>query len=303
MPDGRGFAQNALVRPIILTVALAATATVLAQSPVMEKQLLFGGASAKGWSPAESTVEVSSEHMKVNPTALHWHVTVDYYAGEKNYPIGWPRFSRAIPEGPPRDWSAWDYLHAWIYTTSSRQTLPKEPVGLGIQAPSKGSGLSMILSELKLGQWVEINIPISKIPQPADVRSIQFHIAEANYKHADHLDLFIDDLALLRYAQPTILDFAAETAVMFAGARVVPVTLKLAGIAPGQRAELACELRRDGQTVAQAAASAERGPQRIALDLGAKKLPPGDYELAARVAGNPQPVTAKVRLVESPWRK
>ncbi|MCX6910781.1 MAG: hypothetical protein NTY01_22440 [Verrucomicrobia bacterium] len=291
------------MRPIILAVALAATATVFAQSPVMEKQLLFGGASAKGWSPAESTVEVSTARVKVNATALHWHVTVDYYAGEAQYPIGWPRFGRALPEGSQRDWSAWDYLHMWIYMTASRPTLPKEPVGMGIQAPAKGSGLSMVLTELKLGEWVEINIPISKIPQPGDVRNIQFNIAEANYKHADQLDLFIDDLALLRYAQPTILDFAAETAVMFAGERVLPVKLKLAGIQPGQRAELTCELRRDGQTVAQATASAERGPQRLALDLGGKKLPPGNYELAARVAGNPQPVTAKVRIVESPWRK
>ena len=302
MPDGAGIAQNARVRPIILAVALAATATVLAQSPVMEKQLLFGGASAKGWSPAESTVEVSTARVKVGPAALHWHVTVDYYAGEAKYPIGWPRFSRAIPEGPPRDWSAWDYLHFWVYTTSSRATLPKEPVGLGIQAPDKGSGIHLVLTDLKLNEWVEIKMPVSKIPQPGDVRSIQFNIAEANYKHADQLDLFIDDLALLRYAQPTILEFAAETAVMFAGARVLPVTLKLAGIQPGQRAELTCELRRDGQAVAQATASAERGPQRIALHLGGKKLPPGDYELAARVAGNPQPVTAKVRLIESPWR-
>jgi hypothetical protein len=291
------------VKPILLAIVLAATAAVLAQSPVMEEQLLFGGASAKGWSPAESTVEVSTAHVKVNPTALRWHVTVDYYAGEAKYPIGWPRFGRAIPEGPARDWSAWDYLHFWVYTTSSRATLPKEPVGLGIQAPVKGSGLHVLLSDLKLGEWVEIKIPISKIEQPRDVRNLQFNIAEANYKHGDQLDLFIDDLALLRYAQPTVLDFAAESAVMFAGARVVPVTLKLAGIAPGQRAELACELRRDGQPVAQVTASAERGPQRLALDLGPKKLPPGDYELAARVTGNPQPATAKVRFIESPWRK
>jgi hypothetical protein len=290
------------VKPITLATILTTAAAALAQSPVMEKQLLFGGASAKGWSPAESTVEVSPARVKVNPTALHWHVTVDYYGGEKNYPIGWPRFSRAIPEGPQRDWSAWDYLHMWVYTDTSRAALPKEAVGLGIQAPDKATALHRPLAELKKGEWVKIMVPVSAVTNPADVRNIQFHIAEANYKHGDQLDLFIDDLALLRYAQPTILDFAAETAVMFAGARVLPVKLKLAGIAPGQRAEITCELRRDGQPVAQATASAERGPQRLALDLGSKKLPPGDYELSARVAGNSQPVTAKARLVESPWR-
>ena len=269
----------------------------------MEKQLLFGGASAKGWSPAESTVEVSTARVKVNETALHWHVTVDYYGGEAKYPIGWPRFGRTIPEGPQRDWSAWDYLHMWIYTAASRPTLPKDPVGMGIQAPDKGNGIQMILTELKLGEWVEIKIPISKIARPGDVRNIQFHIAEANYKHQDQLDLFIDDLALLRYARPTVLDFAAETAVMFADAKAVAVRFQLAGVKPGDTVPVTCELRRDGKVMASATAQAARGPQRIIVEPARGGLAPGVYELTARVGdGQPAPTVA-LRVVESPWRK
>jgi hypothetical protein len=279
---------------IILAVAAIANA-----EPVMEKHLLFDSASPKDWWPSESTIEFSPTRVKINASALHWHVPVDYYAGEAKYPIGWPRFSRSFPE-PARDWSAWDYLHMWIYTSSSRPTLPREPVGLGLYVPDRANAYSIRLTELKLNEWVEIKIPMAKIPRPNDVRHIQFHISESDYKHGDKLDLFIDDLALLRYAQPTILDFAAETTVMFADAKTVAARFQLSGVKPGDAVPLMCELRRDGKVVARSTTQASRGPQRISLGLG-KKLTPGNYDLAAR-AGNGSEVTSNVRLVESPWR-
>jgi len=288
----------------VLTTTLSLVATVsAAPAPEMEKQLLFGGVTAKGWSPAESTLEVSTAHVRVGEAALHWHVTVDYYGGEKNYPIGWPRFGRTLPEGAQRDWSAWDYLHMWIFTTSSRPALPKEPVGLGLHAPDKTHTYATSLAELKLGEWVEVMIPVAKIPQPGDVRNIQFHIAEANYKHADQLDLWIDDLALLRYARPTLLDFAAETAVLFADTQVVAARFQLAGVKPNETVPVTCELRHAGQVVARATAQAVRGTQRVAFALESGKLVPGTYELTARAAdGQPTPPIA-LRVVESPWRK
>jgi len=279
--------------------ALIAVAVIAHAEPVMEKQLLFGGATTKGWSPAESTVEISPSRVKVNPTALHWHVTVDYHGGEVKYPIGWPRFGRGITE-PSRDWSAWDFLHMWVYTTSSRPVLPREPVGLGLHVPDRANAYSVRLTELKLNEWVEIKIPIARIPRPSDVRHIQFHISESDYKHGDKLDLFIDDLALLRYAQPTILDFAAETTVAFTDARSLAARFQLSGVKPGGAVPIACELRCNGKVVAHSTTPASRGPQRISLSLD-KKLAPGNYELAVR-AGNGDKATARVRLIESPWR-
>ncbi|MBM3858501.1 MAG: hypothetical protein FJ395_02495 [Verrucomicrobia bacterium] len=278
-------------------LALIALALIAHAEPVMEKQLLFGGATTKGWSPAESTVEVSAARVKVNPTALHWHVTVDYHAGEAKYPIGWPRFGRAIPEGAIRDWSGWDFLHLWVYTTSSRPALPREPVGLGLHVPDRANAYSLRLKELKLNEWVEIKIPIAKIPRPNDVRHIQFHISESDYKHHDKLDLFIDDLALLRYARPTILDFAAEQTVIFADAPAIAARFQLSGVKPGDTVPITCELRRAGKVMACSTAQATRGPQRISLTPG-KKLAPGNYELTA-LGGE---ATVRVRVVESPWR-
>lgn len=282
---------------------LTSSGLFAAAAPQMEKQLLFGGASAQGWSPAESTLEVSTTHVKLNEAALHWHVTVDYFGGEKDYPIGWPRFGRTLPAGEQRDWSAWDFLHMWIFTTASRPTLPKEPLGLGLLTPDKTSAYNTILSQIKLGEWVEVVIPVAKIPRPGDVRNIQFHISEANYKHADQLDLWIDDLALLRYARPTLLDFAAETAVLFDDARVVAAQFQLAGIKPNETVPVTCELRRAGQVVAHAISQAARGAQRITLALETGTLVPGLYELTARAADGQPTAPVALRVVESPWRK
>ncbi|MCX7825832.1 MAG: hypothetical protein N2689_09775 [Verrucomicrobiae bacterium] len=290
------------MKPLLLGTWIAAMGWCCGQEPLMEKLVLFGGDSAKTWSPAESMVTPSAERVKVGKASLHWHVTVDFYGGEKNYPIGWPRFSHAIPEGPQRDWSGWDYLSMWVYTETSREALPREPVGLGLYMPDRSSAYSRSLNELKKGEWVEIRIPIAQIPRHHDVRSMQFHIAESRYRHGDTLDLYVDDIALLRYARPTLLEFAAENAVMFAGGRNVPVSFRLAGVKPGRSAEVACELKRDGRIAARTTMRAERGEQRVTLDAGRGKLAPGYYEIVATVAGNPQPATARLRLVESPWR-
>ena len=272
-------------------------------APEMEKQLLFGGASVKGWSPAESTLEISTAHARVNTNALHWHVTVDYFGGEKYYPIGWPRFGRDLPAGAQRDWSAWDFLHLWVFATSSRAALPKEAVGLGLHTPDKSSSFNTTLSQLKLGEWVEVVIPIAKIARPGDVRNIQFHISESNYKHADELDLWIDDLALLRYAQPTLLDFSAETAVLFTDAKIVAARFQLAGVKPSDTVPVTCELRRAGKVVACATAQAARGAQRIVIEPKSGALTPGVYELTARAAEGQPTAPVHMRVVASPWRK
>lgn len=282
-------------------IAVVVAAATAAAPPEMEKHSLFGAPAPKGWSVAESTLEVTSARVKVNSTALHWHVTVDHYGGERNHPVGWPRFGRAIPEGAERDWSAWDYLRLWVYTTSSRPSLPHTPAGLNLYLPDRANSFSHTLTELKLNEWVEIRIPISKIPRPHDVRYVQFHISESNYQHGDTLDLFIDDLALLRYARPTLLEFAPETRVAFADTPLLATQFHLGGLKPNETVPVVCELRRDGKTVARTTTHAARGPQRLSLRLTGRNLLPGHYELAVR-AGDGDEASARVRFVESPWR-
>jgi len=268
----------------------------------MERLPLFEPAAVKAWSTAESTVAASTAHTRDAATALHWHITVDYHAGEAKYPIGWPRTYRSLPAGPLRDWSAWDYFHCWVHVATNRAKLPAIPAGLGLHVPDRASSFQRTLSELKTGEWVEIRIPIAQIPRAHDVRQIQFHIAESNYQDGDRLDFYFSDLALLRHAAPTIIAFTAENAVIFADAKRLPMRLQLAGLAADATAEVVCELQTAGRIAARTTLRATRGVQTAALDLAAASLAPGDYELRAQIAGQSQSVTTRVRVVESPWK-
>jgi hypothetical protein len=298
-----------LVVNLVFLLAVGGVAAPGAPSPPstsMERRLLFGPETAPEWSAAEATLtEARGADLPRAPAgieaALHWHVTVDYSAGEPNYPIGWPRVNHALPEGPARDWSAWDYLGMWVYADTSRAALPEEPAALLLYTPDRTAEYDRPLAELKKGEWVEITLPLAQVPHDHDVRLLQFYLAEANYRDRDRLDLYIADLSLLRYARPTLLEFAPESAVMFADASRIPVQFRLTGIAPGESAAVSCELRRGGQVAARASLRSERGPRQAVLELGRQRLEPGDYELTAHVAGGPEART-KVRLVASPWR-
>jgi len=288
----------------LLSLLIAALWANAAEAPQdeMQERILIGPDSAKRWAPAESTIETSNTRSRGKQPALHWHITVDHFAGEPNYPIVWPRIGYMFREASERDWTDWDYLQMWVYTETNRSALPREPAGLSIQSPDKEGAYNRALTELKKGQWMQIRIPLKLLGRRQDVRLIQLHISESNYRHQDQLDFYLDEIALLRYARPTLIDFAAETAVMFADARQIPVRFELAGVKTGDSAEVTCELREGRRVMATTAVKAMRGPQRLALDLTKAKLRAGDYEVVGRVAGGSATGSVRVRVVESPWQ-
>lgn len=289
--------------PLLLVVlAVGAHAADLPAGAEFEKLPLVPAEGAKVWSPAESTITASTARVKVGGSSWHWAIAVDHTAGEARYPIGWPRASHAIAVGPLRDWSGWDFLHAWIYAETSRAALPREPLGLGLHTPDRANAFNRALGDVRKDAWQEIIIPLSEIPRHNDVRQIQFHIAESNYAHGDRVDFYLHDLALLRYAAPTLLQFAAESAVAFADAREIAATFQLTGVKPGARVEMTCELRREGAAPVRVVRQLGRGPQRLALDLRREKLTAGNYELSAQITGQPANARVAVRLVDSPWR-
>ncbi len=200
-----------------------------------------------------------------------------------------------------RDWSQWDYFQFWVYTDTTRDALPREPVGLTLYTPDKQNAYLHPLTELKKGEWVQIRIPVSQVPRHHDVRLMQFHISESQYRHEDQLDLYFDEIALVRYAQPTLLEFAPAGDVMFADAKQLALRFNLTGVKPGEGAQVVCELRKQGTALARTAVEGVRGPQRVTIDLSRVKPEAGEYEVAARAAGGAE-AAARVRLVESPWK-
>lgn len=295
-------------RPDILTVSKLGAFVLVngmpagSAEPAMEKRIVFGPEMAGQWSAAESTVDASPRQGWASHPMLHWHIAVDHFGGEANYPVGWPRISCALRDPASRDWSAWDYLQLSIYAGTSRDALPREPVGLAIYTPDKNSAYQRILHELKKDAWTRIRIPIAELPRAQDVRLMQFHIADSHYRHQDQLDLYFEEIALVRYAQPAFLGFGPESRVMFADTAHVPVRFRLAGIAPGETLEVAFELRQGGRTAVRTTARLARGLQRIVLDLRGAQLSAGDCELSAGIAGGAARATAPLRLAPSPWQ-
>jgi hypothetical protein len=271
-----------------------------AADPPLEQHLVFGPDSAPQWSAAESTVAASASLTRTGSPVLHWGITVDHFAGEVNYPIGWPRANCSLRDAEARDWSQWDYFEFWVYTATPRQTLPREPVGLALYVPDRDAAYRRPLTELKIDEWVHVRIPLSEVPRRQDVRMLQVHISESQYRHQDRLDFYFDSLVLSRYAQPTLLEFRSELAIAFADVRQLGVAFQLAGVQADQRVEVTCELR-DGETViTRTALEATRGPQRVALDLSGIHISPGDYQVVARPAGGGEAQT-QVRFIASPW--
>ncbi len=293
-----------ITRPAALFTATCVLSTAIcaadSPAPPTEKQILSDGSKASQWYPSESSVASADGPSKTGASIVHWHVPVDYHAGEAKYPIGWPRMGLSL-KGGITDWTDWDYLHFWIYANTTRSELPRIPVGLSIQqGDSKSDTLSLTLSDLKKNQWLEVQIPISKLAHPNDVRGLQFNIAESNYKDGDQIDFHIDEVALLRYAKPILLEFSAENLVTFTNARVIAADFVFSGIPSGEQKKVTLALIQNGKSVLTGDFVSGRGKNRLALPFSTAEIKPGTYQLTGTPEGG-EAVSSQIRIVESPW--
>jgi hypothetical protein len=289
--------------PLFLpALGLAAAAAAPASPPPLERLPLFVPAELKQWSTAESRVAVADATAGEAAGALQWSVVVDHTTGEPKYPIGWPRVNRSFPAGPLRDWSGWDYLECHVLVRTNRESLPAIPAGLGLHTPDRAGAFQRSLTELRANTWVPVRIPIPSIPRHHDVRQIQFHIAEQNYRHGDRLDVSFRDLALVRHATPTVLSFAADSAAAFTDARGVPLRLHVAGVAAGRTTEAVCHLEQAGRVVARQVFPVARGLNAPSFRLASGTLPAGDYAFSVQLGDSAPPVRVPLRLVDSPWK-
>lgn len=266
----------------------------------MERLVLASGATAEAWHSAEATMTAGAERTRVSPEALVFRVEVDYFEGEPQYPIGWPRSNMPLREAWQRDWSAFDLLRISIYTETSREALPAAPMGLNLYTPDRASAYARTLTELGKDEWVTIEIPLSQIPRHDDVTTIQIFISEANYEHGDTLAFYIDDISLWRHAVPTVMDLVVAPAVMFADAGQVVVSFRAAGISAEAEVEARATLIADGAPVPAARRHVARGPVLIVMTLEGDALPEGHYTVRVQLADG-EPQERPLRAVVSPW--
>jgi hypothetical protein len=113
------------------------------------------------------------------------------------------------------------------------------------------------------------------------------------------VDFWIDDLVLLRYAEPTVISADALSRLHYADAPVLRVQVELTGLEEGETAEVLTRLVRGNATLWEG--SARLGPGLHTIPLEFSEAPAGAYELQTQISGSERVVTAPVRVLSSPW--
>ena len=271
-----------------------------ADEPPMETLVLANGDGGSEWHTAEATMRPDATHAREG-RAMRFHVDVNHETGQPDYPIGWPRTYLPISEDS-RDWRKWDFVEFWVYADTSRQRLPNTPLGFIVRSPDKPNSYHKTVHEVQKGKWTHVRVPTSDMPSPGQCTAVQFFISESNYNHGDVLDFWIDGLALVRYAEPTVIRMRPLGTVQYADTEVVRIEVRLTGLEEGQTAKLLVRLVRDGETVRRSSAIVRSGVQAVPLEVGGS-LNAGCYELQAQIAGSQRTVTETIRVISSPWEE
>lgn len=245
----------------------------------MERLVIDNMEDVADWSngsPEETTLVANDLHVMEGKFSLEFANLVDHTKGEKNYPVGWPRCGKDLKPVKLTDWSGYEYFECWIYVTTSRQALPREPLGIGFyhSGPKRSTGFP--LADVRKDQWTRIRIPISKIELAADIQKIQFNISESNYSHGDHVNFYIDDVVLSRFAHPVIGSMNAQRRLVYASDRRVTAEFELLGNKSGKKVLVILEIGRVAETLATARGTAADLQGEITAQLEAgRSLTPG----------------------------
>jgi hypothetical protein len=146
---------------------------------------------------------------------------------------------------------------------------------------------------------VKIEIPVSHIANHDNVTRIQFFISESNYRHEDVLDFYIDDICLLRYAEPHVSDLKLFPGIGYADMPALRVAFRALGIPADEQRPARIQLRSGADVLLTAEGRASRGANEMVLPLG-DRIAGGRYDVEITV-GQADPVVARLRLVDSPW--
>lgn len=226
-------------------------------------------------SPEETRLSTSDKQVQEGKSSLLFSNVVDHNKGEEKYPVGWPRTGKRLSKTAMTDWSGYDSFECWIYVDTSRDALPGVPLGLGIRHSGHKRSSDFPLKEVAKNAWTKITIPMTRISDPRDVQSIQFHISEANYKHGDRVDFYIDQMVLTRFVEPAISELSVDRKILYASDRSITAFYRLVGYQGLDDVSVEVEIGRESTSVAKGTARAARQAE-LPLKL-ATAMSPGNY--------------------------
>ena len=148
----------------------------------------------KRWSPAECTVTAAEGGgMTVN-------MPVDHKAGQKDYPIGWPRLYLQKLRPEEKDWSKAKAV-SFKFKLEFTGTTQKFPVTFHVRtlAPGakKAAGPSFLIPGIVNNKEVSVEIPLTKLKNPENVDYFGFSISESQYKHGENFKFTVRDMKLI----------------------------------------------------------------------------------------------------------
>ena len=259
-------------------------------------------ANPKRWGPAECTLAVSKQRPPSGRGALHVHIPVDHHAGEKNYPIGWPRLYLNLT-GDEKPWTDFERFEFMVHATMTREKPPKQVLNLQVQCPDRQRTYRQNLPEIRLGQWVRVSVPLREVKNVADVARLGFNISESDYRHGEKLDFRFGAFRLARAAEFGLARLDVRSRVMYADRPTLKLVLDVVGPQRKIGKGVPLTIRRAGKAVHQQAVPVTRGIQTVWIDLAKARLEPGTYTVAAFAADAAREKTASFRVVESPWKE
>ena len=269
------------------------------------KEILYadGWASPKRWGPSECTVTASKERLADGRPTVHMYIPVDHFAGEKKYPIGWPRMGLTPIAGWEKDWTNFDTIEFSIYTESTRTKLPKSPLSFGLYCPDRSRSLSRPLNELKLNQWVKFSYSITKLKIVDTVKRVAFNISESSYKHEDQLHFYIGGFRFVRSAECELNEMKAAAGAVFQGQPSIDVEVEVVGVPKGISRAVPFTLRLGDKVIRAESLPVHRGRYVMAMDISELKLAQGTYTLVVFEGEADKTKTATFRVVNNPWKE
>ena len=271
---------------------------VHAAAPV-EYRTLDGLADPKRWAPAECETSVSSHTAWEHP-AVRMHIPVDFKAGEKAYPIGWPRMYLNL-KTDEQDWQAYDRFEFQLFTETTRASLPKHPLTFHVYN-AQGQQKLFPLDLAAIGASKTFTVNVSDLGLPGNIARLGFNINESDYADKDVIDFHLGGFRLVRATAAQVTELRAAAPALFRDARVLPVELVVEGPPEKLAAGIPLQLRRGDRVALTQTVPVARGRQTVYLPLKGTMIEPGTYALVACPDDPALRKETTVTLTSSPWQ-
>lgn len=264
----------------------------------VEHRYFDGFSDPKRWSPAECELSASFRAAWGHP-ALHMHIPVDFNAGEKAYPIGWPRMYLSL-KPDEQSWQDFDRFEFQLFTEASRASLPKRPLIFHLYN-AQGQSKLITLDQAAVGVCTNFAFNLSDLGLSGPVVRLGVNINESDYADKDVLDFHFGGFRLARATAARVTELKAASPALFRDSRVLPVEVVLEGPPEKLEAGLPFQLRQGDRVAYAKTVPVARGRQTLYLPLAGADFAPGAYTLAAFPDSPALRIETDVTITSSPW--